>query len=144
MSDPDARYAELAMRAVDGLASTAEQAELERLVRERPELAEELADFFALKARTDGMRDRILASAARTPARPRGAERRRLELGFGAIGLGLAVLVVGGVGLALLEPELPWPLRAGLALLAGGVAVLLHFVWPRRDAGPDPYEEIDR
>ena len=140
-----ARLEQLVNKRVDGVATAAERAELDRLVAERPELADELADLIAIKEVTDAMRDRICADAMIEPPRPRPATRRLLGASYALALLGAALMLGFAATRLVGDPTVPAAVRLGVALAGLGLLGLLGYALRvrLRGAGRDPYRRID-
>lgn len=134
------------VKAVDGLLTEEEAAELEAWLDTQPELRRELEMEMSIKMTTDTMTARIMADARIEPPKPTRGTRTVLGTGFFFVFTGLAILFGFGLHALLTDPEIPPLLRAGVLIAGFGVATLLGYVVRvrLRAAGEDPYREVDR
>lgn len=141
MSEPDARYLELLMKAVDGLLSTAERAEFEGLLAADPARRAEYEEMSGVKAGTDALASRIRATS---PVESPG-EARWIGGATLLVVAGLALLTGYGVYQYITHPHVPTVMRVGIGAVAAGAAAMLgKVIMGRLAAGRDPYEEIER
>lgn len=139
-----AHYEALLMKVVDGVATAAEQAELDAYAATDVQMQAELTDFSRIKETTDAMTQRILAT--RRIEAPRPAPRRTIGAAFGLVFAGLALLLGYAAYALAVDPSAPLVVKLGAGALGLGVSVLFFYLlWIRlRGAGRDPYEEIDQ
>jgi len=139
------RLAELMVKATDGLATEAELMELEGLLDGAPELRAELEAHKALGRVTDTWAERLVADAREDGWMDSVFTRSERWLGLGLIVAGTGLLTGFGLWELLLDPEAPWWVKAGTALLFAGFAVLTTSVvrW-KWQQGRDPYDEVIR
>ena len=140
------RYEELAMRAVDGLLTESEAAELAAFTEGRPDRTAEIEDFHDIKRSTNAMRDRIAATARIEPARPDRVTQSTLHLAFVLIWAGLIGLYGFAAYEFLVDPETPVWIKTAGGLFGVGLVILFLYVLRVRLRGlrHDPYAEIDR
>lgn len=136
----------LCVKAVDGVLTNEERAELERHLEADPELRAALEQDMDIKALTDGLAHRMRADAYIEPPRPSPTARGVLGTGFTLILGAVAVLAGYALYAVLRDPEVPMAVRGGVVALVAGVSVLLGYVvrLRLRAHGRDPYTEVDR
>lgn len=139
-------YEALMMKTVDGRISALEQKELEAYLLERPEEQAALDDFLAIKASTDGLRQRILSHALIEPIRPTATIRRFDGVALLLLCLGALIFFAFGGYHLMADPKVPVLLKLGVGLMGIGVFALLARVLFFRVRGlqHDPYREIDQ
>jgi ferric-dicitrate binding protein FerR (iron transport regulator) len=141
----DERFEELMVKVADGAANPAEREELMTWVVDKPELRVELEEHQALRAVTDGWMQRLEGDLLADHQRRDPVARTERGVGMALVVAGLAVLMVVGPVLALLDPEVPIGLKVGLgAALAGGLVLLVHVLRTRLGGPEDPYKKVIR
>jgi anti-sigma factor RsiW len=140
------RLAELMVRAADGLLPDAERQELHAYLAQDPMLQGELEAHMTIKAVTDGWTARLDADLAEDRHQAQATTRWEARIGVGLLVVGLGILMGFGLIEALLDPEAPLWLRAGLGLTTSGTIVLLFSVvrWRLATYTHDAYREIVR
>ena len=146
MSAEQERYEILVNRAVDGVLSPEEKSELDTLIAQHPERANELADFLKIKGETDAMTERILATAHAIPPREAVGTKRGINLSFGLIFSGLAGFCAIEAYFFFVAPDVPMLVKVAGGLVGAGVTGLFVHTLKRRfvELKHDPYQEIDR
>ena len=142
----DERFEGLMVKVADGAATPAEREELMAWVADKPELRVELEEHQALKAVTDGWMARLEADRMADRDRKSPVRNTERNVGVALLVAGLAVLMVAGPVLAMLDPEVPLAMKIGLgAALGGALVLLIHVVRTRpRDRAEDPYTKVIR
>lgn len=142
----ESNFEALLMKAVDGVLTEAEERELEAYLEAHPEAVDELEDYREIKEVTDQMTERMLADARLEPFRETPGQRSFSWVAFAMIFAGLTMILAFTFERLFADPDVPWAIRFGAALVLGGVtALFLRTLWRRvRTLGTDPYEEIDR
>ena len=140
------RLAELMVRAADGLLPAAEQQELDRYLRDHPQLRADLEAHVQIKAVTDGWIARLDADLAEDRHQAQAMTRWEGRVGVGLLVVGLGVLMGFGLIEALMDPEAPLWLRGGLGFTVSGTLVLLFSVlrWRLATYQQAAYKEIIR
>jgi anti-sigma factor RsiW len=148
MSDTteDAHFEALMMKAVDGVITADERAELEKFLEENPERRAELADFSRIKEVTDHMTERMMIDVKIEPFRRSPAASAYTTAAFLLLLAGTLVALGFALNAFFFDAAVPLVLRiAILAAATGALALFLRVLWIRaRASGRDPYEEIDR
>lgn len=142
----DERLATLMVRAADGLATQAEQRELDAHLRQHPELAQELEAHMQIKAVTDQWVQRLDVDLAQDQHARKISTQLEARVGLALLFVGIGVL--GGFGLSelFLDPEAPLWVKIGLGSVLSGTLVLLISVIRARLAASkhDAYTEVIR
>jgi len=140
------RFEVLVMKATDKMIDGPEQQELDAHVLGCADCAAELRDFGLIKVATDALAARLRSTARIAPPRPRQAERTITTVALLAILVGALMLMGFGIRMYWIDMTIPTIVKLGSTLVGGGLAVLMSMlVFGRiRDAGKDPYKEVDR
>ena len=136
----------LCVKAVDGVLTNEERAQLERALEADPELRRALEEDRAIKAATDDMARRLRADADLEPPRLPATTRGVLGTGFALVVGALAVAAGYGLYVVMRDPSVPGVIRGAVIAGVAGLSVLLGYVvrLRLRAAGRDPYTEVDR
>lgn len=139
------RLAELMVKVTDGLATPSESAELSAHLASHPELAAELDAHVALRVTTDALVDRLHLDADLDALEASSSNRALQSTALALVLGGTLVLGLGASTTLLMDPELPWWLKAGFSLLGAGGLLFTGLAarawWTSRS---DPYNEVIR
>lgn len=140
------RLATLMVRVADGLATHAEQRELQAHLQQHPTLVEELEAHVQIKAVTDQWVRRLDVDLAQDRHAEKTSTQVEARVGLALLFVGVGIL--GGFGLTelFLDPEAPLWLKVGLGAVLSGTLVLLISVVRARLAARkyDAYTEVIR
>ncbi len=136
----------LMMRRLDGLASDAEIAELDRHLEQDAHARAEWDDFRVTKAATDRMRDSMVFDDVLDEIQAGVIARLSRGTATGLMVAGLLVVTLFGLSQAILSNEVPMAIKVGTALAGSG---LLLFAWETirwklKTHARDPYRHVVR
>ena len=146
MTVPNERLEALMVKVVDDVATPREREELMRYLMDHPVLRLELDEHLALKATTDQMVERLELDLAEDRHRNTKLSRAESTLGTGLVLGGAGVLAGVAASQLLLDPTVPFWVRAGAGLLTAGTTVLLGAAvhWRLHVRKHDRYTEVIR
>ena len=140
------RFEMLMVKVVDGFATPEEEAELQSLLDEQPELQRELDMHTDLKQVTDDWVHRLEHDLVQDKYDAGTLAKIEQGIGLTLFLLGFGVLTGGGVVMLFLDPEAPLWLKGGTGATLAGLIILLGSVirWRLTTGKSDPYKEVIR